>query len=255
MLKSPSLLESHPSYISSQSQTILEIIGGSHLYGIATKESDIDYRGIFLPQDKKIRAGFQDLDTIVTQRGDTEGAYYSLRHFMKLLRKTNTQAMELLYAPVEAYAFISQHGNFLRENRFSFIDSEALKKSFRGYMIGERMRAYGESKTNYGSLRRDIYNQYGFIPKSVGNLIRIMLTTKHFFESGEYVIRPIDIDESYHNVIMEIRNDPQEFKLEQIKKIVDVLFAKTEEIINNSDVHYEFDLPLAATSVLLIENL
>ncbi|NBQ69782.1 MAG: hypothetical protein EBU46_13540, partial [Nitrosomonadaceae bacterium] len=76
---------------------ICKMLGGSHSYGLQTATSDIDYRGVFLNTDVSTIIG---LDRFEHQdlKSDTEDSFYwELRHFLNLLRRGNTQGLELLF--------------------------------------------------------------------------------------------------------------------------------------------------------------
>ena len=66
---------------------------GSHLYGTATENSDLDYKGIYLPTKEQILLNrFKKSHNIQTKKGssakntsdDIDIEFYSLQYFIKL---------------------------------------------------------------------------------------------------------------------------------------------------------------------------
>lgn len=88
---------------------IFQVLGGSHLYGTATPESDKDYIGIFMPNDELIFGMDRSeiVDASIKSKNDegrnTKDAedvtYYEIRKFVKLAIQNNPNILELLYAP------------------------------------------------------------------------------------------------------------------------------------------------------------
>lgn len=123
---------------------ILEIKFGSHLYGTSTPESDLDLKGIYLPEAKEILLGNQGR-TFTQSRPKQEGErnkkddidieIFSLDRFLELLIDGQTVALDMLFAPDEAYLFINSEGqfimDFIRDNRKEFLNKNV--NAFVGY--------------------------------------------------------------------------------------------------------------------------
>ncbi len=86
---------------------IVKMIFGSHLYGTATSESDLDYKGIFLPSKEEILLGNIPKGYSYSTRAtdakntadDTDVELYSLHYFIKLACEGQTVALDMLHAP------------------------------------------------------------------------------------------------------------------------------------------------------------
>ncbi len=88
-------------------QVIVKMVFGSHLYGTSTSESDMDYKGVFLPCKKDILLGRipqschlstgDDFSRNTSHDIDIE--FYSLHYFIKLACQGQTVAMDMLHAP------------------------------------------------------------------------------------------------------------------------------------------------------------
>lgn len=80
--------------------TIAKILYGSHLYGTFTPESDLDYRGIYLPTLRDCLLG--TVKDTVTDTTEEDTQYYSLPYFLRLAAQGQSVAIEILSAPDSA---------------------------------------------------------------------------------------------------------------------------------------------------------
>lgn len=87
---------------------IVKIKFGSHLYGTSTKDSDTDYKGIFLPDIKDVVLNKipKSLTSDTKKNSDTKNSpddidteIYSLQYFIKLACEGQTVALDMLHAP------------------------------------------------------------------------------------------------------------------------------------------------------------
>ncbi|HSI84082.1 MAG: nucleotidyltransferase domain-containing protein, partial [Candidatus Methylacidiphilales bacterium] len=81
---------------------LFSMLGGSHASGLATRDSDEDYRGVFLNADVATAGGL-DRREHVTRTTPRDECYHELRHFLQPLRKGNTGALELLFSQELVY--------------------------------------------------------------------------------------------------------------------------------------------------------
>ena len=80
---------------------------GAHLYGMATSDSDIDYKGVFLPSKEQILLGriprchsYSTGDGVSKNRpGDVDVETYSLHYFITLACEGQMVALDMLHAP------------------------------------------------------------------------------------------------------------------------------------------------------------
>jgi len=87
---------------------IIEIKFGSWLYGTNTPESDLDFKGIYLPTAREIILGSYK-ETISTSRkkqecerntkDDVDREFFSLDRYLALLTEGQTVALDILFAP------------------------------------------------------------------------------------------------------------------------------------------------------------
>ena len=87
---------------------IVEMRFGSHLYGTATPLSDLDYKGVYIPDARDILLQ-RVRDTISQSRpkapgeknaaGDVDREIYGLQRYLELLSEGQTVALDMLFAP------------------------------------------------------------------------------------------------------------------------------------------------------------
>lgn len=86
---------------------LVKAIAGSHLFGTNTPSSDMDYKGVFLPEASDILLGkFDQTIHLNTNnsgnkntKDDVDIEFYSLDKFLKMLYQGQTVAWELLFTP------------------------------------------------------------------------------------------------------------------------------------------------------------
>jgi hypothetical protein len=89
-----------------QMRIIVKMIFGAHLYGTATPNSDLDYKGIFLPSKAELLLGripkshrySTGREESRNTKNDIDIDLYSLHHFIKLACDGQTVAMDMLHA-------------------------------------------------------------------------------------------------------------------------------------------------------------
>lgn len=81
---------------------------GSHLYGTNTPQSDLDFKGVFIPDGRDILLG-RVRETLDNRRkkehgeknavGEVEEEYFALRRYLELLSEGQTVALDMIFAP------------------------------------------------------------------------------------------------------------------------------------------------------------
>jgi len=141
---------------------IVKMIFGSHLYGTATSDSDLDYKGIFLPSKEEILLGnipkgysYSTRATGVKNTADdTDVELYSLHYFIKLACEGQTVALDMLHAPDAMItessdvwtSIVKQRRKFYSKNLKSFIQYARRQASKYG-IKGSRLSAASEVLT------------------------------------------------------------------------------------------------------------
>ena len=121
---------------------------GSHLYGMATSDSDIDYKGVFLPSKDEILLGripkchsWSTGSRVSKNRpGDVDVETYSLHYFIMMACEGQIVALDMLHAPDSL-----------------IIESSDIWKS----IVRERHRFYTKSLETFMSYSRRQAAKYG----------------------------------------------------------------------------------------------
>ncbi|MDM1408067.1 nucleotidyltransferase domain-containing protein [Myroides sp. DF42-4-2] len=128
---------------------LFECISGSRAYGLATKDSDTDIRGVFyLP--KELFYGLTYIPQISNETNDV--VYYELGRFIELLSKNNPNILELLATP-EAYVLYKHP--ILEKVRLADFLSKLTKDTFAGYALSQMKKAKGLNKKVFQPMDRE----------------------------------------------------------------------------------------------------
>jgi len=138
---------------------IVKMKFGAHLYGTATSDSDIDYKGIFMPEKKDVLLGripkshshSTGQNESRNTKNDIDVEIYSLHYFIKLACDGQTVAMDMLHAPDEMIlqsshiwqAIIKNRHRFYTRNLKSFVDyarRQASKYGIKGSRINAALQ-------------------------------------------------------------------------------------------------------------------
>ena len=118
-------------------KTLLKVLVGSHAHGLATPESDRDYRGVFIvPTSDLLRLG-SSTKTVQWIEGNEDDTSYELGHFLYLATKSNPSILEVFKAPVVE---TTSEGEALR-NLFPYVwSSKGVFAAFDGYSLNQRKK-------------------------------------------------------------------------------------------------------------------
>lgn len=148
-----------------QLNKIVEIKFGSHLYGTDTENSDLDLKGIYLPDARDILLGTYK-KTISTTRpkqpfernnkDDVDIEIFSIDRYLKLLAEGQTVALDILFAPKESYTF-QTHSTVFLEQIFKSRD-KILHKNINAFVGYARQQAakYGVKGFRVAALRETL---------------------------------------------------------------------------------------------------
>ncbi|CAB1082681.1 hypothetical protein D1AOALGA4SA_10278 [Olavius algarvensis Delta 1 endosymbiont] len=138
---------------------IVKMKFGAHLYGTATADSDVDYKGIFMPTRDEVLLGripkchshSTGQDDSRNTKNDIDVEIYSFHYFIKLACDGQTVAMDMLHAPEDMIlqsshiwkAIIENRHRFYTRNLKSFIDyarRQASKYGIKGSRINAALQ-------------------------------------------------------------------------------------------------------------------
>ncbi|MBW2336638.1 MAG: nucleotidyltransferase domain-containing protein [Deltaproteobacteria bacterium] len=158
---------------------IVKMIFGAHLYGTATPDSDMDYKGIFLPTKEELLLGrVPKSHNYSTGKGESRNTkndidieLYSFHYFIKLACDGQTVAMDMLHAPENMIlqksniwaAIVKNKQKFYTKNLRSFIDyarRQASKYGIKGSRINAALQVLEILKKEDSSKKmREVWNQ------------------------------------------------------------------------------------------------
>ncbi|MBI4649913.1 nucleotidyltransferase domain-containing protein [Candidatus Desantisbacteria bacterium] len=138
---------------------IVKMKFGSHLYGTSTSDSDIDYKGVFLPSKAEVLLGkipkchnySSGSRTEKNTPQDVDIEIYSLHYFINLACEGQTVALDMLHAPDSVIetgsgiwsAIVNERSRFYTRNLKSFI-TYARRQAGKYGIKGSRLNAVSE---------------------------------------------------------------------------------------------------------------
>jgi len=158
---------------------IVKMKFGAHLYGTSTSDSDVDYKGIFLPTKEELLLGripkshnySTGKDESRNTRNDIDIELYSFHYFIKLACDGQTVAMDMLHAPGNMIlqkskiwdAIVKNKQKFYTKNLRSFIDyarRQASKYGIKGSRINAALQVLEMlKKVDSSKKMRAVWNQ------------------------------------------------------------------------------------------------
>lgn len=122
-----------------------EYIRGSHAYGIAIPESDIDYGGVYICPEADL-FGLRDhyVEQVSDDRYDT--TYYELSRWVELLIKSNPNALEGLFIPERCIVGDVHPAIQAFRNNADLFLSKRVFDTIGGYAISQIYKARGLNK-------------------------------------------------------------------------------------------------------------
>lgn len=123
---------------------IFETVAGSHLYGTAKTESDVDVRGVFIPTEPYFYGFMLNIEQI-EEKEPHDKVLYDIRKFCKLASECNPNIVELLFVP-KSRGFMSDYPLLwtdewqeIHNNRHIFLSTRA-RHTFTGYAVAQLKR-------------------------------------------------------------------------------------------------------------------
>lgn len=120
---------------------IYKTVVGSTAYGLDTKDSDVDIKGICI----KPKEYYFGLKVFEQQEFGKDEVIYSIQKFFKLARDCNPNLIEMLYVDPKHILVNTKYGELLRENRDLFLSTKA-KFTFSGYAFAQLKRIKNHRK-------------------------------------------------------------------------------------------------------------
>jgi predicted nucleotidyltransferase len=164
------------------------LVGGSTLYGLNNKNSDIDIRGVYaLSRRSQVLGlglyGKRSFESFVMNTDEVDAALHEFRHFIYLLSKTNTTVLDVLYAPEDA--FIVNNSEYIakiRKEPTRLVDTGQLYNSMKGYVHNEIRLMLGERSGKLGGKRKTNLDTYGYSYKNLVQVMRLSFAARKFLK-------------------------------------------------------------------------
>lgn len=141
-------------------KTLLRTTFGSHLYGTSTPASDRDYKGVHIPSAREmllhrtretISHRTKEDRTAKNTAEDIDFESFALHKLMAMLAKGDANALEILFAPREAWLEWTGEWATIHANRDRLL-SLTFAQGFVGYMTQQAAK-YGVKGSRMGTVR------------------------------------------------------------------------------------------------------
>jgi predicted nucleotidyltransferase len=225
--------------------TLAKYLGGSHMYGLNTENSDIDSRSIVANDSISTIVGLERFDQKTINTKDVDDKTIEVRAFLLELKKGTPAYLEALWAPERKFSLMSKAFKEIRQERHHLTEPKTVYKSLRGYMQSQREGIFvlGE-KAKKDTARAQSIEKYGFDNKGASHFIRLAEAGLNYFQGGAYIVEPQQPD-GYREEAFGLKTRPQDFEPIALGELLDKLDAFLEEAYNRHRLNHKFDDELA----------
>src|SRR5690554_3239886 len=127
-----------------ESNTIFLTVHGSHAYGTARPDSDLDIRGVCIPP-KEYYLGILDNFEQAIFNEPVDLTIFGISKFIKLAMDANPNALEIIFTDESDHIFVSDIGKKMLDIRESFISKKA-RFTMAGYARSQLKRFHTHRK-------------------------------------------------------------------------------------------------------------
>lgn len=140
---------------------IYKCIHGSTAYGLATPESDVDVKGIFIPTEDYYFGTKVIEQQEIPEEGDC--VIYAIKKFVILAMDCNPNIIEMLFVDDRDVIFQTKWGQILRDNRDLFLSTKVYY-TFSGYAYSQLKRIRGHQRWIMNPQQRPVEEDF-FVTK------------------------------------------------------------------------------------------
>lgn len=185
-----------------KTKTILKVLVGSQAHGLATENSDFDYRGVFLvPTEDLLKlGGVKDQTSWI--EGKDDDTSWELHKFLFLATKSNPTILETFLSPridkPEDYGLDSIDGYYADEYflgdelRGLFADvwnSNDVKNAFIGYGRNQRKKFFDDIEALYKDPLAKVR-----MPKYAAAYLRVLYNAYQLLSTGTFTVKIADTE-------------------------------------------------------------
>lgn len=163
---------------------ILEGVTGSTAYGLATENSDLDIKGVYLLPTSKVLSIRFNPDKTTKDHVDPDWVYHEIGKFMKLTAGGNPTLTELLF--LEEYTVLTPIGKMLVDNRHIFLSTKATMDAYRGYALGQAKRLSKRQEEGLEGYNSALKNRFA---KHTRHCFRLLLQCRQLLETGTLTVK------------------------------------------------------------------
>lgn len=164
---------------------VLVGVGGSRAYGLATVDSDVDYRGCYVAPTREFFRLVTPQETY--DRHDPDCALHEVGKLLRLASAANPTVLEVFY--YSEYAICDEIGDLLIENRDLFI-TDKIRASHVGYARSQFERL----KRRENSFSADTAKRTA---KHARHLLRLVRQAERALTTGTFDIAALDREEIF----------------------------------------------------------
>lgn len=211
---------------------------GSRLYGTNIENSDIDIRGVYIPEDDSI-IGLKNNDKVIEIKEENKDiVYVSLKHFLNQILKGSPNYVEWLF--VDNYIEKTKDWDLILKNKNFIIPFEITIVKFLMF-IKSSYHSFKKSKNI-----KDAYNFYRLINEFkqivLNHALKFPLSNCNYLKSIRTDIDPETINISYMEDSIDYCEKMMEHKSCDTFKITNYIYKQI--ILNNIDKIQEGNLDL-----------
>lgn len=181
-----------------RAEMLFTCLSGSHAYGLNNKDSDMDFRGVFLNTHPKDILGITEFTEEVRTNPDT--ALFELRKFCRLALAGNTIACESLWVKPDE---VTPLGQALIGMRKDFVSMKFVDV-FRGYAVSEHRKTVGVVTGALGEQRKKLIEKYGYSVKNATQCLRLLWQGTQLVKTGH--VKVYIEDEEKRGEMLSVKN-------------------------------------------------
>jgi hypothetical protein len=164
-------------------------LAGSHLYGTAGAESDVDHRGIYLEPVPSLIGLGSEVGTYRHAGHTTDGTVldlelHPLRKWVRLALACNPNMLEALFAPRTHWLYSTPAWERIYALRHGFLNVRA-RFAFTGMARDHLLRVKNPTNRTSKEKRTPLIERYGYDVKDAGHVVRLLLKARPLITAGE----------------------------------------------------------------------